>query len=171
MDHLTSIRINELSAKSWVANEFLDNITCYDVPEHGLDNLILRLFKPDCEPFEEEVMTRLAKMCPFISNLQLSRMHELSEAGRLLMLSLFMQIIQRNPPIQVLNMEKFSGDNDRDGSNGECVLEALMSSNIESITELDLSNNESWFNQTHLQEERKGNVDLLLELTTKQAGL
>ena len=33
MDYLTSLRIVGLDAKSWVANEFLDVLTCYDLPE------------------------------------------------------------------------------------------------------------------------------------------
>ena len=33
MGHLTSLRIEGLKAKSWVANEFLDVLTCYDLPE------------------------------------------------------------------------------------------------------------------------------------------
>ena len=41
MNHLTSLRIDVLEAKSWVANEFLDVLTCYDLPDHGLDKLTL----------------------------------------------------------------------------------------------------------------------------------
>ena len=44
MSHLTSLRIEELKAKSWVANEFLDLLPCYDLPEQGLDKLILKGF-------------------------------------------------------------------------------------------------------------------------------
>ena len=40
MGHLTSLEIKSLSSKSWVANEFLDVLTCYDLPENGLDKLI-----------------------------------------------------------------------------------------------------------------------------------
>ena len=39
MNHLKSLDITELKCKSWVANEFLDVLTCYDLPEHGLDRL------------------------------------------------------------------------------------------------------------------------------------
>ena len=49
---------------------------------------------------------------------------------------------------------------------GELILEALLSSNIESITELNLSSNDSWF-----MKGRQGNIDLLTELITKEAGL
>ena len=44
MGHLTSIFIGRLNAKSWVANEFLDLLTCYDLPEQGLDKIILSRF-------------------------------------------------------------------------------------------------------------------------------
>ena len=44
MGHLTSLDISVLDAKSWVANEFLDALTCYDLPEQGLDKLILSYF-------------------------------------------------------------------------------------------------------------------------------
>ena len=57
------------------------------------------------------------------------------------MVSLFRQIIQRNPPIQVLDMNKFSFDMDRNSNIGELVLEAILSSIIDSITDLNLSYN------------------------------
>ena len=41
MEQLSSLRIEGLEAKSWVANEFLDHLTCYDLAENGLDKLIL----------------------------------------------------------------------------------------------------------------------------------
>ena len=46
MGHLTSLKIEGLNAKSWVSNEFLDVLTCYDLPEQGLDKLILHSFNP-----------------------------------------------------------------------------------------------------------------------------
>ena len=106
--HLTSLRIENLEAKSWVANEFLDLLTCYDLPEQGLDKLIFHNFAEKCGKFEDEVVSRLANMCTSLSHLQLSSMSDLTEAGRLSMVSLFRQIIQSNPPIQVLNMNYFS---------------------------------------------------------------
>ena len=68
-------------------------------------------------------------------------MHHLTEAGRLSMVGLFRQIIQCNPPIEVLNMLQFSYDKDSEENIGELVLEALLSSNIDSITHLDLGYN------------------------------
>ena len=44
MGHLTSLYISYLSAKSWVTNELLDLLTCYDLPEQGLDKLFLGNF-------------------------------------------------------------------------------------------------------------------------------
>ena len=125
-----------------MANEFLDLLTCYDLPEQGLDKLILNnFFNSQVEPFEEEVISRLANMCLNISNLQLSYMYQLTEAGRLSMVSLFRQIIQSNPTIQVFDMNTFSGNSDRDQNMGELVLDTLLNSNIKSITDLDLSSN------------------------------
>ena len=40
MGHLNSLEIVYLDCKSWVANEFLDVLTCYDLPEHGLEKII-----------------------------------------------------------------------------------------------------------------------------------
>ena len=94
-------------------------------------------------------------------------MSDLSEAGRLSLVSLLRQIVQNNPAITSLNMEGFSDDNDKNENIGELVLEILLSSSIDSITDLDLRENLSWFKG----EERKGNVDLLMELITKQTGL
>ena len=93
MGHLNNLIIDGLNCKSWVANEFLDVLTCYDLPEHGLDKLILSNFETLCEPFENEVVSRYANICPRLSHLQLSDMTKLSEAGRISMVNLFRQII------------------------------------------------------------------------------
>ena len=69
MNHLNSLYVDNFNCKSWVANEFLDVLTCYDLPESGLDKLIFGSFKKQCEPFEEEVVTRLFDMCTRISHL------------------------------------------------------------------------------------------------------
>ena len=44
MDHLNCLLIFSLNCKSWVANEFLDVLTCYDLAEHGLDKLTFQDF-------------------------------------------------------------------------------------------------------------------------------
>ena len=75
-------------------------------------------------------------MCHQLSHLELSDMNKLSEAGRLSMVSLFRQIIQQNPQIEVLNMNSFKCDSDVNENIGEIVLETLLSSNINSITDL-----------------------------------
>ena len=84
-------------------------------------------------------------MCPRLSYLELSYMYSLSETGRLSMGSLFRQIIQNDPQIKALNMRRFSDNCDRDQSIGELILESLLSSNIDSITDLNLVDNSSWF--------------------------
>ena len=90
MDHLTSLELRGLNCKSWVSNEFLDLLTCYDLPESGLDKLNFSFSMEQCEPLEGEVVTRLANMCPRISHLQLTGMtDELSEAVQMSMFSLF----------------------------------------------------------------------------------
>ena len=48
MNHLSSLYIKDLYCKSWVANEFLDLLTCYDLQEHGLDKLRLHFFSEQC---------------------------------------------------------------------------------------------------------------------------
>ena len=138
MENLTSINIKDLKCKSWVANEFLDILCSCDIPEQGLEKLTFDLFYKECEPFEEDVMTRLASICPRLSNLQLSKMDSLTEAGRLSIASLFRQIIQHNPPIEVLNISYFSHVSDVNENIGEIVLEALFTSIIDSIVGLNL---------------------------------
>ena len=54
---------------------------------------------------------------------------------------------------------------------GELILESLLSSNIDSITDLNLSENSSWFKHPVTKKVRAGNVDLLAELISKQANL
>ena len=84
----------------------------------------------------------MANMSTRLSHLQLSCMNDmgaLTETGRLSMVSLFRQIIQHNPPIQVLNMSQFCWYKESVENIGEIVLEAILNSNIESIQDLDLS--------------------------------
>ena len=85
----------------------------------------------------------------------------LTEAGRLSLVSLFRQIIQNSPLIEVLNMNGFSGDNDKVKNICELVLESLLSSRTDSITNLNLGYNRSWFKHPDTQEERSVNIDLL----------
>ena len=153
-NQLTCLEIKSLDCMSWIANEFIDVLTCYDMPEQGLDKLILHDFKSQCAPFEEEVVTRLIKMCPRISHLQLSGMHQLDEEDRMEMVNLFRQIIQNSPPIQVLNMNNFSESFDKQENVGENVQEALLSSNIDTITDLNLSSNGTWFQHPDTGKER-----------------
>ena len=91
-------------------------------------------------------------------------MFYLTEAGRLSIICLLRQIIQQNPPIQVLNMNRFSKHKDREENIGELVFETLLNANIETITDLDLSCNYSWFLNPVTREERSSNIDLLVEL-------
>ena len=66
MNPLTSLGVSKLDCNSTVANEFLDLLCGYDLPEQGLEKLTLYNFARVCEPFEDEVMTRLANLCPHL---------------------------------------------------------------------------------------------------------
>ena len=83
MDPLNSLEVMNLQCNSTVANEFLDLLCGYDLPEQGLEKLRLVWFMPDCEPFEEEVLTRLSNLCLQLSHLQISHMYGLTKAGKL----------------------------------------------------------------------------------------
>ena len=61
-------------------------------------------------------------------------------------------------------MERFSINKDSDENIAELVFEIFLSSNIQSITDLNLSYNSSWFKHPNSQEERSSNVELLIEL-------
>ena len=74
VDPLTSLNISSLNCKSIVANEFLDALCCYEMLDHGIDMLTLNGFRKQCEPISEEVVSRLAEICPRLSHLQLSWM-------------------------------------------------------------------------------------------------
>ena len=68
-------------------------------------------------------------------------------------------------------MGYFSCNLDKVENIGELILEALLNSNIESINDLNLFNNPSWFRHPDTKEEIFSNVALLAELISKQAGL
>ena len=61
------------------------------------------------------------------------------------MATLMRQIIQSNPPIVDLNMNMFSKDSDNNDKIGELVLESLLNSSIDTITDLNFGWNLSWF--------------------------
>ena len=86
-------------------------------------------------------MTRLANICTNLTILHLCWMDDLSKTGILSMVSLLRKIIQNNPLITVLHMERFCDNNDFDENIGELVLEILLSSSIDSIIDLDLGYN------------------------------
>ena len=65
-------------------------------------------------------------------------------------------------------MNFFSYDKDSDENIGELVLDTLLSSNIDTITDLNLGGNESWFWNLATKQERLENVDLLAALISKQ---
>ena len=72
-------------------------------------------------------------------------MSELSETGRMQLCGLFRQIIQQNPPLEVLSIAGYSKNEDRSENIGEFILETILSSKIKSIKDLDLQGNPSWF--------------------------
>ena len=154
MEQLSSLSIQRLKCKSWVANEFLDAITSYDMPDKGLDKLILSRFEKEVAPFEEEVLSRLINMSITVSHLELSAFFYLTEVDRMQIVSLFRQIVSRNPPLKVLNMGSFSIDGDKEENVCEHIFEALLSSDIDSITDLNLSINESWYMHPETKEDR-----------------
>ena len=61
-------------------------------------------------------------------------------------------------------MDMFSSDKDVNENIAEVVLEALLTSSIDSIANLNLSCNKSWF-------KHPGNADLLAEIISKQASI
>ena len=87
----------------------------------------------------------MANICPHLTHLELSDMSELTEEGRLSLVSLLRQIVQNDPRIETLNMYKFSRNKDRDQNIGELVLETLLSYSVDSIIDLNLGKNSSWF--------------------------
>lgn len=64
-------------------------------------------------------------------------------------------------------------DIDRNENIGEIILESLLYSSINSITDLNLSGNKSWFNHLDTQQERErsGSAELLAEFISNQAGI
>ena len=83
------------------------------------------------------------------------------------MSSLFASIL--NDLVSKLN--GLSEDRDVNENIGELVLESLLSSDINSITELRLGSNKSWFRHPVTKERKSGNIVLLEGLLQKLAGL
>ena len=61
------------------------------------------------------------------------------------MAGMLREIIQNNPLLTHLNLNLFSNENDRDQSAGDIILEALHNSSINTIQDLNLGFNRSWF--------------------------
>ena len=77
---------------------------------------------------------------------------------------LFREIIQNNPPLTHLNLKEFSYDGS--GNAGEIILEALHSSSISTIQNLNLGLNKSWFKNGVTA--REGAVEMLAEFISNQ---
>ena len=60
-------------------------------------------------------------------------MYELTEEARISMAGLIREIVQQNPPLTHLDLNKFSSDKDIDQNAGEVILEALLDSSINTI--------------------------------------
>ena len=57
-------------------------------------------------------------------------MSELSESGRIQLGGLFRQIIQQNPPLEHLSLQKYSYYHDTAENIGELILETILNSRI-----------------------------------------
>ena len=73
-NQLYSLRIMQLNCDKWVANEFFNLFLCHDIPENGLQKLILDEFKSPCFPLEEDIVSRIVNICPCLTNIQMSMM-------------------------------------------------------------------------------------------------
>ena len=68
--------------------------------------------------------------------------------------------------------DHLSSDKENEKIIGEHVLSALLNSRVDSIIELNLCGNRLWFfSNSDTKEEILGNVSLLVDLISKQAGL
>ena len=81
------------------------------------------------------------------------------------MVSLFNQIIQKNPPISDLNLYKFS-DYINNESEGKVILETLLNSNIRTVQHLNLGGNPDWFSH-EFKEDPKGAVEMQMRSKPK----
>ena len=98
-------------------------------------------------------------------------MFDLSEEGRMQLGGLFRQIIQQNPPLEVLNLRCYSDKNDRFQNIGEFILESILDSRIKSIRHLYLALNSSWFQHPDTLELNVSNENILSEIIAKQVDL
>ena len=64
-------------------------------------------------------------------------------------------------------MNGFSYNEIENQNIGELVFETLLNTNVESIIDLNLGGNYSWFGHPYTKEERSGNIDLLAELISR----
>lgn len=86
----------------------------------------------------------------------------MSREGQIAIFGLIRKIIELNPHLTTLNLSNFSTDDIFEESLGELVLQCLLSSSIDSIIDLDLGGNASWF-----EDERESNVELLADVCIK----
>jgi hypothetical protein len=81
-DQVHSLEVKNLDCVAWVTNELFETLLTSEFKADGLKKLVFEWFKPQCAPFNNEVMTRLVQACANLNHLQLSLMDELTEEGR-----------------------------------------------------------------------------------------
>ena len=82
IDQLYSLRIMKMYCDSNVSNEFFNFFICHDLPDNGLEKLILDDFKSPCFPLEEDVVSRMVNICTYLTTLQLSKMYMLNDQAK-----------------------------------------------------------------------------------------
>ena len=72
-----------MDCKTWVASEFFETLLSSEFHDDGLQKLVLQDLSRQCEPFSNEVLTRLAQACAKLKHFELRDMHdrELSSEG------------------------------------------------------------------------------------------
>ena len=68
-------------------------------------------------------------------------------------------------------MKNYSSNVDKDQNIGELIFETLLNYRVDTIVELNLSINQSWFMHPGTHEERTGNIDHFTEFISRQTHL
>ena len=80
-DEVHTIEIQNLDCKNWVASELFETMLSLELHPDGINKLVLRCFYSQCEPFNNEVMTRLSQAFANLKHLEVASMQRLSAEG------------------------------------------------------------------------------------------
>ena len=126
-----------------VASELIGLLAIQDMPETGLQELVLSDWRDISEPLDSTVFAMLFSKCSNLTNLTITEMDRLNAKTRMALAQQVASVLTQSAALETVNLQAFSQLFDE--GEGEVILSALSNCASEQLTSFDCSMNETWF--------------------------